>query len=67
MIELLAEADIFIPARDLQEQVDRTHRMLRIEGPGAAQGDIDKTDRMRMALIAKFKEDLRVRPPRKSA
>ena len=67
VIELLAEANIFTPARALQQQVDRTHRKLRIEGPDAAQDDIDTTDLMRKALITKFKEDLRVRPPRKSA
>lgn len=67
VIELLAEANISAPARDLREQVDRTHRMLRSEGPDAAQDDIEKTDRMRMALIAKLKEDLRARPHRKSA
>jgi hypothetical protein len=65
VIELLAEKNIYEPARDLQEQVDRTHRLLRSDGPVAAQDEIDKTDQQRLALIAKFKEDLHARPPRK--
>ena len=67
VIELLAETNISKPASDLQKQVDRTHRILRSEGPDAAQDEIDKTDQKRIALIAKFKEDLHIRPPRKSA
>lgn len=67
VIELLAETNISDPVCHLQKKVDRTHRILRSEGPDAAQDDIEETDQMRRALIAKFKEDLRVRPPRKPA
>jgi hypothetical protein len=67
MIQLLAEKNISESARDLQVHVDRTHRLLRSDGPDAAQDEIDETDQERIALIVKFKEDLHIRPPRKSA
>jgi hypothetical protein len=67
VIDLLAETDISKPVRDLQRKVDRTHRILRSQGPDVARKDIDETDQQRLALIAKFKEDLHAKPPRKSA
>jgi hypothetical protein len=65
VIELLAEKNISEPARDLQVRVDCTHRLLRSDGPVAAQDKIDETDKKRIELIAKFKEDLRARTTRK--
>jgi hypothetical protein len=66
VIELLAEPDIAEAARQLEEQVRKTHGKIRIEGKDAAAEEINKTDIDRRNLIKKFQPDLGIRSRRMS-
>ena len=67
VIELLAEPRIGKATRQLQEQVDRAHKVLRSQGDKAATKEVELANDERLELIDLFQKDLGVKKPRMSA
>lgn len=67
VIDLLAEPSVARAARKLQEQVDRTHKILRSQGYEAASKEVEKANDERLELIDLFQKDLGVKKPRTPA
>lgn len=64
VIELLAEPRIASAARQLQEQVDHVHTILRGQGREVAREEIEKANHKRLELIKLFQKDLGVKRPK---
>lgn len=67
VIELLAEPSVAEKARELQEQVDRAHKILRSQGREAASKEVKRSNDKRPELIVLFQKDLGVKKPRTPA
>jgi hypothetical protein len=64
VIELLAKPSLAGKARELQEQVDCAHKILRSQGREAASKEVEKSNDKRLELIVLFQKDLGVKKPR---